>query len=103
MTFTAVVTAPGFQGTPTGTVTFTIDGQAQTPVTLAVVGGNDQAQFTTSTLAAGSHTVSAAYSGDANVSASSGSLPTQTVNARLAGNDHDAGFLAQSVDGRASR
>ena len=34
VTFTAVVTAPGFQGTPTGTVTFTIDGQAQTPVPL---------------------------------------------------------------------
>ena len=81
VTFTAVVTAPSFQGTPTGTVTFTIDGQAQTPVTLALVGGSDQAQFTTSTLAAGSHTVSASYSGDTNVSASSGSLPTQTVTA----------------------
>ena len=46
VTFTAVVTAPGFQGTPTGTVTFTIDGQAQTPVSLALVGGSDQAQFT---------------------------------------------------------
>ena len=31
VTFTAVVTAPGFPGTPTGTVTFTIDGQAQLP------------------------------------------------------------------------
>ena len=81
VTFTAVVTAPGFQGTPTGTVTFTIDGQAQTPVPLSVVGGVDEAQFVTSTLAAGQHTVTAAYSGDTNVSPSSGSLPTQTVNA----------------------
>ena len=81
MTFTAVVTATGYQGTPTGTVTFTIDGQAQTPVPLSVVGGVDEAQFTTSTLAAGPHSVTAAYSGDTNVSASSGSLPTQTVNA----------------------
>jgi CSLREA domain-containing protein len=81
VTFTAVVTAPSYQGTPTGTVTFIIDGHDQSPVPLAVVGGHDEAQFTISTLAAGSHSVSASYSGDANVSASTGSLPTQTVNA----------------------
>ena len=80
VTFTAVVTASGYSGMPTGTVTFTIDGHAQTPVALAVVGGADEAQFTTSTLAAGSHTVSASYSGDTNVAGSSGSLPTQAVN-----------------------
>ena len=82
VTFTAVVTATSYQGTPTGTVTFTIDGQAQTPVSLSVVGGKDEAQFVTSTLTAGSHTVTAAYSGDTNVSPSSGSLPTQTVSER---------------------
>ena len=81
VTFTAVVNAASYQGTPTGTVTFSIDGQAETPVSLALVGGSDQAQFTTSTLSAGSHTVSASYSGDNNVSASSGSLLTQTVTA----------------------
>ena len=81
MTFTAVVTAPDFQGTPTGTVRFTIDGQAQTPVSLAVVGGKEEAEFVTSTLTAGPHTVTAAYSGDTNVSSSTGSLPTQTVTA----------------------
>ena len=81
VTFTALVTAASYQGTPTGTVTFTIDGQAQTPVSLALVGRSDEAQFTTSTLSAGSHTVSASYSGDNNVSASSGSLPTETVTA----------------------
>jgi hypothetical protein len=81
VTFTAVVTAPGYQGTPTGTVTFTIDGHAQTPVALAVVGGVDEAQFSTSTLTVGSHTVSAAYGGDSNVSSSSGNLPSQTVTA----------------------
>jgi hypothetical protein len=81
VTFTAVVSAPGFQGTPKGTVIFTIDGQAQSPVPLLVVGGVDEARFVTSTLAAGQYSVTAAYSGDANVSPSSGSLPTQTVNA----------------------
>jgi hypothetical protein len=81
VTFTAVVTAPGFAGTPTGTVTFTIDGQAQTPVPLSVVGGMDEARFQTSALTAGKHSISAAYSGDTNVSGSGGSLPTQTVNA----------------------
>jgi hypothetical protein len=79
--FTAVVTAPGYLGTPTGTVTFTIDGYAEPAASLAIVKGVDQATFTISTLAAGSHTVSAAYSGDTNVAASSGSLTKQTVNA----------------------
>jgi hypothetical protein len=79
VTFTAVVSASGFQGTPTGTVTFTIDGHAQPPVALSVVGGKDEALLTTSTLTAGPHSVSAAYSGDANVSPSTGSLLTQTV------------------------
>ena len=81
MTFTAVVTAPGFAGTPTGTVTFTIDGHAQSPVPLSVVGGVDEAKFAISTLTAGQHSVTAAYSGNTNVSPSSGSLPTQIVNA----------------------
>jgi CSLREA domain-containing protein len=81
VTFTAVVTAPSYQGTPTGTVTFTIDGVDEPPIPLSVVGGNDEATFATKTLTAGSHTVSAAYSGDANVGPSSGSLATQAVNA----------------------
>jgi hypothetical protein len=81
VTFTAVVTAPGYQGTLTGTVTFFIDGQAQNPVPLGVVGGHDEAQFVTSALAAGPHTVTAAYSGDTNVGSSSGSLSTQNVTA----------------------
>ncbi len=104
VTFTAVVTAPSFQGTPTGTVTFIVDGQGQTPVTLALVGGNDQAQFTTSTLSAGAHTVSASYSGDTHVSASSGSLLSQTVNApalqtstTTLGSSHDPSTLGQPV------
>jgi hypothetical protein len=78
--FTAIVTAPGYQGTPTGTVVFTIDGQKQAPVALTVVRGMDEAQFITSALAAGSHSVSVSYNGDAKVAGSGASLPTQAVN-----------------------
>jgi hypothetical protein len=51
-------------GTPTRTVTFTVDGVAQTPVPLSVVGGQDEAILPESSLGVGSHTVQAAYSGD---------------------------------------
>jgi hypothetical protein len=78
--FTAVVTAPGYAGTPAGTVTFSIDGQAQAPITLSLVGGVDEAQVFTSALTVDQHTVTADYSGDANVSPSSGALPVQVVN-----------------------
>src|SRR5207245_1288745 len=60
----------------TGTVTFTIDGGAPTNVTVS--GG--QAILTSSTLSVGSHTISAAYSGDANYNASTSANLTQTVN-----------------------
>ena len=80
-------------------MTFIVDGQGQTPVTLALVGGSDQAQFTTSTLSAGSHTVSVSYSGDTHVSASSGSLPTQTVSApTLQNRPLTLGILSRSID-----
>jgi hypothetical protein len=80
VTLTAVVATAG-TGTPTGTVTFTIDGQARAPVSLTEVGGSDQATFTTSTLMPGTHTITAAYSGDTTF-ASSGSEPVSvTINA----------------------
>jgi hypothetical protein len=81
LTFTAVVTAPSSQGTPTGTVTFTIDGQVQSPLPLAIVAGSDQAQFTTSSLTVGEHSVSATYSGDSTFATSAGDLTTLTVDA----------------------
>ena len=77
VTLTAVVATAG-TGTPTGTVAFTIDGQAQAPVSLTEVGGSDQATFTTSTLTPGTHTITAAYSGDFTF-ASSGSDPVSQV------------------------
>jgi hypothetical protein len=73
VTFTATVTCPGFA--PSGTVTFTVDGTAGTPMTLS--GGT--AIFTTSTLTTGSHSVTAAYSG--NCGAAVSAVLTQVVNA----------------------
>ncbi len=80
VTLTATVAVSG-TGAPEGTVTFTIDGQAQAPVRLAEVGGSDQATFTTSTLTPGTHTITAVYGGDTTF-ASSGSNPvTVTISA----------------------
>jgi autotransporter-associated beta strand protein len=75
VTFTATITGQaGSTAAPGGTVTFTIDGVAKTPVNLS----NGVATFTTSTLSvAGSpHTVSATYNPDTtgNFTGSSGSL-----------------------------
>ena len=82
VTFTAVVApvAGSAAGTPTGTVTFTIAGVAQTPVPLAVVGGNDEASFTTTALATGTSMVSAAYSGDSAFAPSTSATLAQVVN-----------------------
>jgi hypothetical protein len=79
VTFTGTVSGPG---TPTGLVTF-FDGP--TPLgsgTLAVVGGNDQAGFSTSVLSAGTHSITATYNGDANFNASTSSATPETVQPR---------------------
>jgi autotransporter-associated beta strand protein len=78
VTFTATVSAvsPGI-GTPTGTLTFAIDGTPQAPLNL--VGA--QAMFSTSILTAGNHTITATYSGDGNFNTSVSSALTQTVRA----------------------
>ncbi len=65
VTFTAtVVPTAAWTGTPTGTVTFKIDGVTEPPVPLRVVNGSDQAAFSLATLTAGTHTISASYNGD---------------------------------------
>ena len=73
VTFTAAVSGGG---TPTGSATFTVDGVAQAPVPLS----SGAAIFTTSQLSAGTHTITASYSGDAYHAPSSSSTLTQTVN-----------------------
>jgi hypothetical protein len=75
VTFTAVVSGPG---TPTGVVIFsdgsTTVGQATlSPGPIAMI-----ANFTTSSLAVGSHTITASYAGDSNFLGSTGTL-TQTA------------------------
>src|SRR6202030_199515 len=71
VTFTAIVaaTTPG-SGTPTGTVNF-LEGST-TLASSVTLDGSDQATFTTSSLAVGSHTITADYSGDTSFQASTG-------------------------------
>jgi hypothetical protein len=73
VTFNAAV-APQFSGTPAGTVTFKDGTTTLKKVTLN--GGT--ASFTTSKLSAGSHSITAAYSGSVDFAGSTGTL-TQTV------------------------
>ena len=70
VTFTATVTSGA--GTPTGTVQFKDNGNnLGAPVALNASG---VAQFTTSALTTGTHTITADYSGDANFLTSAGTL-----------------------------
>ena len=75
VTFTAVVQPPAGI-TATGTVTF-MDGASS--LGTATLSGNS-AQITISSLNAGTHSITAAYAGDANLLASTSSALTQTVN-----------------------
>ncbi|MDQ3814371.1 MAG: Ig-like domain-containing protein, partial [Armatimonadota bacterium] len=78
VTFTATVTpvAPG-AGTPTGTVTFR-DGA--TVLGTGTLNANRQASITTSSLAVGSHTITATYNGNGNFNGSASPVLTQVVN-----------------------
>jgi hypothetical protein len=76
ITFTAAVTSSGNLA-PTGTVTF-FDGTTQLGSGTIASG---KAAFTVSKLAVGSHSITAAYGGDANNSASTSSTLTEVINA----------------------
>lgn len=77
-TVTATVT-PGATGgpAPTGSVTFAIDGTAQSPVP---VGDSGSAALALPALGAGAHTITATYSGDSTYPSGSASPLTETVN-----------------------
>jgi len=74
ITFTAVVTPSG-SGTPTGSVTFDDGATSLGSVILA----KGVATLTTNALTAGSHSISATYSGDATFAASTSAPLVQTV------------------------
>jgi hypothetical protein len=79
VTFTATVAAVApATGTPTGTVSFTSNGGAISGCSSVALSGGT-ATCTTTTLAVGTDSIAAAYSGDSNFNSSSGSL-TETVN-----------------------
>ncbi|MDR3735686.1 MAG: Ig-like domain repeat protein [Acidobacteriaceae bacterium] len=77
-TFTATLSPSSFNvANATGTVTFTINGIVQKPVTLS----NNTASVTTTALTGGVNSISATYSGDINYSAST--APAIAVNVTL--------------------
>jgi Bacterial Ig-like domain (group 3) len=81
VTYTAVVSDNAIPP-PQGTVTF-LDGTTvlgTAPLNFNSVTNEDVATFTTSVLPAGAHTITASYSGDANVLASTSTALTQQVN-----------------------
>jgi hypothetical protein len=77
VTFTAGVAPQSGAGVPSGSITF-LDGQAQM-ATVTLNGG--AASFSSANLAAGTHTITAAYSGDSNYAASTSTALTVTVTA----------------------
>jgi len=97
ITATVNAVAPG-SGTRTGTVTFTLDGVDQAPAGLNASG---QATITNSTFSLGSHTISAAYSGDGNFNSNTSTNFIQTVSkadtTTTVGSSANPSILGQSV------
>src|SRR5262249_19074267 len=71
VTFTVTVSGTG---TPTGLVVFSDGATSLGQGTLSTVGGVSTASFSSSTLTAGSHTLTASYAGDGNFAGSVGTL-----------------------------
>ena len=76
VTFTATVSAVGGSGTPTGSVSFLVDGSVVGSTTLS----NGVTSFSTSVIAAGNHSIMATYAGNGSFNASSSAALTQVVN-----------------------
>jgi hypothetical protein len=77
VTFTAAVAAPSGNITvPTGNVTF-MDGTSS--LGMGMLNGTGQATFSTSSLSAGTHSITAVYAGDSNFTGSTSAVLTQTV------------------------
>lgn len=80
VTFTATVTS-ATSGTPTGPVTF-FDGAAT--LGSGTLNSSRQATFSTSSLSAGTHSITATYGGDTNFTGSTSAVVTQIVNTATA-------------------
>jgi hypothetical protein len=81
LTASVSVLSPG-AGTPTGTVTFKDGSTVLGTANLEMVNGSETAFFTTSSLAVGSHSITAVYSGDSNfVTSTSAVISQQVLNA----------------------
>jgi hypothetical protein len=76
VTFTATVAASSGSTIPAGIVVFTLDGSAEPGTTLSSSG---TATYSTSSLAGGSHTVSAAYGGSSTFGSSASSSLSETI------------------------
>ena len=80
VTFTAFVSGSG-STPPGGTVTFFDGGNVLGTGTVTNSGGQTTATFTTSSLAVGTHSITAVYAGDGNYNGSTSPVLTQNVNA----------------------
>jgi Pro-kumamolisin, activation domain/Bacterial Ig-like domain (group 3) len=78
VTFTATVTTTGATP-PTGTVTFNDGATALGTGTLSTVSGSQVATFTTSTLTAGTHSITAVYGGDSSNGGSTSPVLSQVI------------------------
>lgn len=78
MTATVAANAPG-SGSPTGTVVFRADGTVIGSAPLSAAGGSSEATFTTTTLAAGTHQLTATYGGDGDFTASTSAEVGQQI------------------------
>jgi hypothetical protein len=83
VTFTATVTSMPAGGSPAGTVYFYVDGVLAYTATLTWTPQGYQATFMSSTLAVGSHTITATYGGDANYQNSTGTVNQEIVASAL--------------------
>jgi parallel beta-helix repeat protein len=81
VTFTAAVASPQSTTNPTGSVTF-MDGA--TPLGSATLSASEVARFSTSSLATGSHNVTAMYGGSTNDNKSTSNTVVQIVNLNTA-------------------
>ncbi|HEV3340871.1 MAG TPA: Ig-like domain repeat protein [Pirellulales bacterium] len=80
VTFTATVgPVTGASGTPAGTVNFFDGATLLGPGTLATVGSQQQATFTTSTLAIGPHSITAVYQGNGSFNGSTSSVLNEQI------------------------